>query len=714
MNVASIKLAYKIPAVIVGLAITANVVSSSIGFVGARGEIDKLVEKELKVIAADRAEAAGAFLNTIDAEVKLLASNDMVSDAILAFQDGWYALRPDATTVLRADYVTNNPHPPGEKDKLESAGASLYDIAHEYYHPWFRDLQQSRRFQDIYLFNAEGDLIYSVSKGADYATSLVTGEWATSGLGQLLAATMAADEISSYFVDFAPYAAADNTPASFIGAPVINRAGELVGVLAFQFPASRLQALFANSTGLGNTGEAYLVGSDTLMRTNSRFIDDNLILTRSVTTPAVTAALEGSAGFAYSTNFQGAKTFAAYAPLDFKGNRFAVIAEQEVGEAESGMAVLMTRFIIAGIAIAAVSVLLGLLFSRHVTQPISQMTQSMKKLADRDWDAHIPGIGRGDEIGDMAAAVVVFKENGQEIEAMQAQEAARQAAQAEEKKRAMNDLADGFEASVGDVVDAVTTTAQDLKETAQGVSAIAEETTAQSATVAAAAEESSVNVQTVSSATEEMSASISEMQQQVMRSRDVSERAAESVENAASQVTGLSDAANQIGDVLGLIQDIAEQTNLLALNATIEAARAGDAGKGFAVVASEVKTLATQTQKATEQIRQQIEGVQHESQTAVAAISGIRDVIAQVTEISQAIAVAIDEQTAATSEIARNAQQAASGTFEVSSAVQGVSDASQQASAASTQLLSSSNTLSQQGDTLRDRMDAFIKQVRAA
>jgi methyl-accepting chemotaxis protein len=194
----------------------------------------------------------------------------------------------------------------------------------------------------------------------------------------------------------------------------------------------------------------------------------------------------------------------------------------------------------------------------------------------------------------------------------------------------------------------------------------------------------------------------------------VSERAAQSVEDAAGQVTGLSDAADQIGDVLALIQDIAEQTNLLALNATIEAARAGEAGKGFAVVASEVKSLATQTQKATEQIRQQIEGVQSESKTAVGAISGIREVIAQVTEISQSIAAAIEQQTAATSEIARNAQQAAAGTHEVSSSVQGVSEASQQASAASTELLASSNSLAEQGEALRERMKSFIEKVRAA
>ncbi|WP_425062955.1 methyl-accepting chemotaxis protein [Pyruvatibacter mobilis] len=396
------------------------------------------------------------------------------------------------------------------------------------------------------------------------------------------------------------------------------------------------------------------------------------------------------------------------------GTTWAVVAKIDFDEAEAPVMALLMMFLIVGALVAVAAAVIGLLVARSIAKPLSDMTSAMGELANKVWSTQIPGLTRTDEIGEMAKAVEVFKDQGQEAERLQSEEAAREARAAEEKRAAMNQLADDFESSVGEVVEAVAATAQDLKDTAQGVSAIAEETTAQSANVASAAEESSVNVQTVSSATEEMSASISEMQQQVMRSRDVSERAAQSVEDAAGQVTGLSDAADQIGDVLALIQDIAEQTNLLALNATIEAARAGEAGKGFAVVASEVKSLATQTQKATEQIRQQIEGVQSESKTAVGAISGIREVIAQVTEISQSIAAAIEQQTAATSEIARNAQQAAAGTHEVSSSVQGVSEASQQASAASTELLASSNSLAEQGEALRERMKSFIEKVRAA
>jgi len=709
------KLSTKLPAVIVGLAVAATAITGILGFYGAKSEIDAVVKKELKVVAIDRSEAIRQYLFGIDEEVRLLASNDMIADALGSFEDGWSSLGANATKTLKAAYITDNPHPLGEKEKLDTAGSgSLYDQAHAYYHPWFRNLQKTREYYDVFLFSADGTLVYSVFKENDYATNLITGPWADSGLGDVFRGAKAAGEGHAFFVDFAPYGPSADAPASFIGSPIMDRSGNLMGVLAFQMPVARIARIFSDVTGLGETGETYLVGSDGLMRTESRFLEGTSTLQRSVTTEAVKEALAGNTGIRTSVNFVGEDTFAAYAPLEFDGASYAVIAEQEITEAEAGVFLLLLEFAGIALVIAIGSTAIGLFMSRGITRPITDMTETMKHFADKEWEHEISALDREDELGDMAAALCVFRENGQEAERLQAEEAQREQRAAEEKKKAMGELADTFETSVGEIVEAVTATATDLRDTAQGVSAIAEETTAQSATVATAAEESSVNVQTVSSATEEMSASISEMQQQVMRSREVSEHAANSVENAVTQVTGLSTAANQIGEVLGLIQDIAEQTNLLALNATIEAARAGDAGKGFAVVASEVKALATQTQKATEQIRQQIEGVQSESQTAVSAIGGIRDVISQVTEISQSIAVAIEEQSAATTEIARNAQQAASGTHEVSSSVQGVSEASQQASAASTELLASSNALSEQADALRERMDGFVREVRSA
>jgi len=710
-----LKISQKLPAVIIGLSVATAVITTSIAFFGAKAALDYQVENKLKNVASDRALEVNEYIQGLGDELVILSNTTTVIEAIGAFDDAWLSLGSNARERLQRDYITDNPNPADQRDALMTKeDGSFYSHTHSYYHPWFRDLQQRQGYNDIYLFSGSGDLLYSVFKNEDFATNFETGEWAETGLGEVYRAAKAAEPNTIVFQDFSPYGPMGDRPASFIGMPVYDRIGNRAGVFVYQIPAGVINGLMAKSNGVGETAESFLVGPDMLMRSDSRFSNEPTTLVREVDNSAVTAALGGQEGLASTTGFNGEAGIAAYKSVDLFGETWAVIVQISEAEANSGVTSLLIQFLVIGALMMAAATAIGLFVARSISNPLTKMTTAMGHLANKNWSTEIPSLGRKDEMGEMAEAVQVFKEAGQQADQMKQEEAAREARVAQEKRETMTRLADEFETSVGEVVESVSATANELKQTAEGVSSIAERTTAQSANVAAAAEESSVNVQTVSSATEEMSASIGEMQQQVMRSRDVSEQAANSVEEAAGQVTGLSDAADQIGDVLALIQDIAEQTNLLALNATIEAARAGDAGKGFAVVASEVKSLATQTQKATEQIRQQIEGVQNESRTAVTAISSIRDVISQVTEISQSLAIAIEEQTAATGEIASNAHQAASGTQEVSSSVQGVSEASQEASAASAQLLSSSNTLSKQGEALRERMQAFIDQVRAA
>jgi methyl-accepting chemotaxis protein len=246
------------------------------------------------------------------------------------------------------------------------------------------------------------------------------------------------------------------------------------------------------------------------------------------------------------------------------------------------------------------------------------------------------------------------------------------------------------------------------------MSATAEETAENAKLVTGAAEEASSNVQTAASGAEELSSSIGEISRQVAQSNDYTTKAVAETENITGRVKGLDDAAQKIGDVIGLIQDIAEQTNLLALNATIEAARAGEAGKGFAVVASEVKTLATQTAKATEEIAQQIGGMQEATGGTVTAIDGIRGIIASINENASAIAAAVEQQNAATSEIARNVQQAATGTSDVSANIGNVNQGAAQTGAAASQVLSAADALTAQADELQREVQGFLSSVRAA
>jgi methyl-accepting chemotaxis protein len=348
-----------------------------------------------------------------------------------------------------------------------------------------------------------------------------------------------------------------------------------------------------------------------------------------------------------------------------------------------------------------------------VTRPLIGMTAAMRKLAGGDNSTAIPGIGRADEVGAMASAVQVFKENMIKAETLAAEQAAEQTRK-EQRRSSIESCISRFEATVNAALKALAAASTELGNTARSMTSTAEETSRQATAVAGAAEEASTNVQTVASAAEELSGSIAEISRQVTQSTTVTGKAVRDAETTDAEFTTLAEAAQQIGDVVKLINGIAGQTNLLALNATIEAARAGEAGKGFAVVASEVKNLATQTAKATEDITAKIGEVQAATSRSVQAIRGISHTIGQINEISTTIASAVEEQGAATQEISRNVQQAAAGTAEVSSNIAGVTAAAGETGAAAHQVQAAAGDLAKQGETLRGEVDEFLANIRAA
>ena len=275
-------------------------------------------------------------------------------------------------------------------------------------------------------------------------------------------------------------------------------------------------------------------------------------------------------------------------------------------------------------------------------------------------------------------------------------------------------LTQTFSGKVGQMVGLVSSAATQLHSTSQSMTTTAENSMQKAANVAAAAEEASVNVQMVASSAEELASSIAEISRQVAQSAKIAGKAADDAKHTDTVVRALAEGARSIGEVVGLISNIAGQTNLLALNATIEAARAGDAGKGFAVVASEVKSLATQTAKATEQIGQQIGQIQAATNEAVTAIQSITATIGEVNEIAAAIAAAVEEQGAATQEIARNVQQTAAGTQEVTANISGVSEGASSTGAAAGEVLSAAGELSRQAEQLTGEIGRFIADVKAA
>ncbi len=421
-----------------------------------------------------------------------------------------------------------------------------------------------------------------------------------------------------------------------------------------------------------------------------------------------------------------------------------LMAERSKAQQES-FSSARSALLIGSLASAAIAIIAAVLLTFGLAKRIGTVTGLMSRLADGDTGIEIVGADQKDEIGEMARAVEVFRDNAVEAERLRSSQSAEEEREAERQRRAEEEerrraeaeakaqaeaerqrkaeeekrqmlvsLADELESAVMRVVGTVSTSAEQLNATAQTLSANVDQTKSQANAVTSAAEQASSNVQTVAAASEELSASIQEINRQIMESNDVANDAVKVADDTNKSVEELAVAARKVGDIVNLIQDIAEQTNLLALNATIEASRAGDAGKGFAVVASEVKSLALQTAKATDEIAHQIADMQSATEGTVAAIKTISKTIGKINQNSTAISAAVEQQSASTQEISRNAQLAAHGTEEVTVNIGGVQQAADESGVAANQILTAAGELNGEAGSLREQMEAFIAKLRAA
>ncbi|WP_211112600.1 cache domain-containing protein [Azospirillum sp. SYSU D00513] len=438
--------------------------------------------------------------------------------------------------------------------------------------------------------------------------------------------------------------------------------------------------------------------------------------TRLAQGPVYDAVLVRGVPYRGEADIMGTPFFTAYDPIRDASGKVIGVLYVGIPSAEFFSAVEGLEQRIAGLSAIIVLVVAGgcFLAGRVLFSPLAGMRTAMERLATGDLSVEIPWAARADEIGRMAQAVQVFKDNAVAMERLRTeQESAKRRAE-KARKAEMARLADQFEASVKELSETLASAATEMQASASSMSAIATQTSHQAGAVTAASEQASANVGTVASATEEMSASIAEIGRQVSSSAEISATAVREATRTADIITGLVEASREIGDVVRLINDIATQTNLLALNATIEAARAGEAGKGFAVVASEVKALANQTARATEEIQAKVMEIQGATGGAQDAIVNIGRTIERLHGIASAIAAAVEQQEGATRDIAGSIQQAALGTREVLGSIGGVSHAATETGVAASQVLGAASSLSRDAERLKGEVETFVATVRAA
>lgn len=494
------------------------------------------------------------------------------------------------------------------------------------------------------------------------------------------------------------------------GVVPVTQDGKQVG--SVEFGLSFGQAFFDNFTARSSSLAALYVLRDDSVETFATTFPEDVVFDEAV----LRAAAESEAAMQPAVDIDGVSHATLMTAIkDFSGNIVGVaVVGFDRSVMDSSLASARLNSLGIGVAVFMASMMIAWSMNRSIARPISNITGVMRRLAKGETGIEIPGVERSDELGAMAGAVQIFKDNAIEATRL-ADESAETRKQAEiEKRTATMKMADDLENSIKGVVEVVASTSTQLQSSAQSMTGTADQTVKQATAVGKASDCATQNIQMVASSAEQLSGSISEISQQVSQSTEITQQAITQTEGASTTVEGLAEAAQKIGDVVNLIQDIAEQTNLLALNATIEAARAGDAGKGFAVVASEVKVLANQTAKATEEISTQITSMQSATTETVEAITGVRDVISRIGENASAISSAVEEQNAATLEISRSVTEVAEGTQEVSAHSQTMSQAAESTGTAASQVLNSAGELSTQSDVLRNEVESFLGKLRSA
>ncbi|MCG5248874.1 methyl-accepting chemotaxis protein [Methylorubrum extorquens] len=574
-------------------------------------------------------------------------------------------------------------------------------------------------YADLIFLDESGRVVYTTTKGNDFAKSLDDPSLKETGLTRLVERLKSQDPGATAFEDFASYPVGG--PSAFIGRAMTKRANvamgtaqavERIGFVVLRVTPALFDRTLAKRAGLGETGQILAAGADGRLRSNPP-LNPAVKAGAPISDLGFSASQLSGGSFAYPA--ADGRHMAASATVSVLGAPWTVVAEQTEAEAVGAVQTLSRTLALTALVVLLGTAILGLLLARSIVRPLSALTRALTALAARETLAEVPGSRRRDEIGDIARAVVTIRDMSLEEAAQQLQttEAAR-LREEQARRTLLRDLADRFEDSVGGIVAGVAHAVAGLQGSAATMQNAVSGTAQRSTSVAGAAQQTASNVNAVAAAAEELGATVQEIGRQVEQATGMSAAAVQAASRTEETMAALAQAATRIGDVVGLVSTIASQTNLLALNATIEAARAGEAGRGFAVVASEVKELASQTARATDEIGQQITAIQGATEGASQAIQDIAQQIQAMRSVTTNIATAIEEQGATTQEIVRSMSQASTGTVEVTTNIAEVAQEAEGAGQAARAVATAADGLADQSAVLRSEVEKFLANVRAA
>ncbi len=721
-------LRYKMPILVALPTLAIMIAASAFSFFGARLALDAQRDLAFEQLIDEKAEALNSWLAEVETDMVVLANGRATQDAIVAFSDGWNVLDGDPEQVLQRLYITGNANQQGEKDKLLDADdGSAWSATHARFHTSFRNFQIERGYYDLFLFDLNGNLIYSVFKELDFATNFRNGEYADSDLGVVFQVAVDLPAGEYHVTDFAPYAPSYGAAAKFVAMPVFDDAGTRIGVAALQLPVDQIAEILSTSPLLGETGQVYALAPDGHARSASIYDGGHALLDRMPDLPQIIAARNGEAQrFNGVTGLSGNPVLARTAAIDAFGTSWRLVLEQDLSEANAGAIQFLTLMSIQTIVVILVVAALGYLVARTLTRRITAIADSVTGITSGDFSKEIPETKSGDELGEIARALDTFKTDladGRNAIAAQAESAKTLGTVIDTVSQALGALSDGsldcqidiafpqdYErlrsnfndtvASLTEIVTNLQTNAdlinEDTRNLSEGTNDLSRRTESQAATLeqtAAAMEEISTSVKSTAESARGIVTAIDKTRQQAEHGEEVRGRTVEAM-------THIEGSSAKIGQIVQLIDDIAFQTNLLALNAGVEAARAGDAGRGFAVVASEVRALAQRSSASAAEIRSLI----------VTSTEDISNGVKLVTDMGTAIQEVLDGVSKVSEHIhgiANGAEEQAVGLSEINAGILMLDKVTQQNAGMVDQNASSSRVLQQKADEMRALVARF-------